>query len=279
MKSVVPNTSRAAQKKQVRPARQERQANDDLISFLNDGPPGAQVNKSRSMETTGSRATDNLGLGTMTPANRSSSQMSQSINESVTSHSGLLPKSVANDRSPLTNATSSRTAPVPKIPEGVAPARKQRRVKDPYAIDSDDEDEDVLTGLPQKESDDAMGLVDFLRSTAPPEDNAPSGPSRKRFASPPRNTRGSPDLIGTSSTAVGGPRPLHKPIPSNEEIKRDPGDQALPHFLKEDRQVRPRESYDSEPGMGGRKGRSGSKSSNAERGGMRGLFKRIGVNG
>ena len=283
VKSVVPNTSRAAGKKQLRPARMERQANDDLISFLNDGPPGAYVSKSRSMETTGSHAGEGLGLGTLSPANRSSSQMSQSINESINSHSGLLSKGAANaqpERSPLMNVTTQRTQGMPKVlgGEGGAPMRKQRRVKDPYAIDSDDEDEDVLTGLPQKdEPSDSMGLVDFLKSTAPPEDNLPNGPARSRMASPP----GSRGHMGTSSTAVGSPtvphRPVHKPIPSNEEIKRDPGDYALPHFLKEDRHLKPRESSDSESGL--RKGRPSSKSSEAGRGGMRGLFKKIGVNG
>ena len=293
VKAVVPNTSRLAQKKKMGGfSKPERQANDDLISFLNEGPPGAHVNKTRSMETTSSR--DNLGLGAISPNNRSSSQMSQSINESINSHSGLLAKHTAgpqamNDRSPMMNASTARQ-PVGGG-DGGLPMRKQRRNKDPYAIDTDDEDEDILTGLPPREEPtDAMGLVDFLRNTAPPEDNTPSGPG-SRGVSP----RGRPQM-GTSSTAKGGPgpRPLHKPIPSNEEIKRDPrSDLALPHFLKEDRTVKPRESYDSatgpatptapETGTGSGRKKRESRNSDAGRGGngggMRGLFKRIGVNG
>ncbi|KAL9089133.1 MAG: hypothetical protein Q9159_002693 [Coniocarpon cinnabarinum] len=293
VKSVVPNTSRKAPKKLMRPAKMEHQANDDLISFLREGPPGAQVNKSKSLETTASRANDGMGLGQLSPANRSSSQMSQSINESVASHSALLPK--ASERSPMMNAAVPRSGPpAPKTGDGSMPQRKQKRGKDPYAIESDDEDTDVLTGLPKKaDPSEAMSMADFLRSTAPPDDNQPSSlassatakrltspPGRNRLTSPPRGKRGSASPFGTQSTAVGGPAPgpgpkLHKTIPSNEEIKRDPGDLALPQFLKEDRQLRPRESYDNESPM--RKGRSSSK--DAGRAGMRGLFKRIGVNG
>ena len=168
------------------------------------------------------------------------------------------------------NTSASRTAPVPKMMEGGPPARKQRRNKDPYAIDMDDEDGDILTGLPPKdEPSDSMGLVDFLRNTAPPDDNMPSGPGN-RMASPPPGGR-----TGNQTAGSGGSRPLHKPIPSNEEIKRDPrSDQALPTFLKEERTVRPRQSYDSN-----HSGRKASRGGEGSRGGMRGLFKRIGVNG
>lgn len=63
--------------------------------------------------------------------------------------------------------------------DGGMPKKTRRRVKDPYAIDLDDEDEDddLLTALPgahgarpqrQEES-----LIDFLRNSAPPTDNSP----------------------------------------------------------------------------------------------------------
>ena len=269
MKAVVPNTSRLAQKKKTGSFRPERQANDDLINFLKEGPPGAHVTESRSMDT-------ETGLGAISPANRSSSQMSQSINESVNSHSALLSKhnvsSAPPERSAM-NTSASRTSPMPKPVDGGVSGKKRYRNKDPYAIDLEDEDEDILTSMPPKEEQsDTMGLVDFLKSTPPPEDNFPSGP-RNRVCSPPPSAP-----LGTSSTATGGPRPLHKPIPSNEEIKKDPrSDLALPHFLKEDRQVRPRQSYDSN--HSGRSGRKSGRSSEPGRGGMRGLFKRIGVNG
>lgn len=272
MRAVVPNTSRLAQKRKTGILRPERQANDDLISFLKEGPPGAHVTKTKSMETTNSRATD-MGLGAISPANRSSSQMSQSINESINSHSGLLSKHTGSSGQPeraTMNTSAPRTSAIPKAVEGGLPARKQRRHKDPYAIDSDDEDEDILTGLPPKdEPGNSMSLVDFLQTTPPPDDNFPSGP-KNRVGSP---TPKAP--MGTSSTASGGSRPLHKPIPSNEEIKKDPrSDLALPHFLKEDRQVRPRQSYDSN-----HSGRKSNRSAEPGRSGMRGLFKRIGVNG
>ena len=48
--------------------------------------------------------------------------------------------------------------------------KKQRRVKDPYAIPSDDEDEDILTALPRKGQNDE-NLIDFLKTTGPSDAN------------------------------------------------------------------------------------------------------------
>jgi len=59
-------------------------------------------------------------------------------------------------------------------PPGSGPIRKQRRIKDPYAIDSDDDDEDTLTALPNGRPTRAEeSLQDFLRNSEPPTQNAP----------------------------------------------------------------------------------------------------------
>jgi hypothetical protein len=59
-------------------------------------------------------------------------------------------------------------------PPGGGPVRKQRRIKDPYAIDSDDDDEDTLTALPNGRPVRAEeSLQDFLRNSEPPAQNAP----------------------------------------------------------------------------------------------------------
>jgi len=56
------------------------------------------------------------------------------------------------------------------------PKRKTRRVKDPYALDfSDDEeeDEDAAPRGPRRAAPKEESLADFLKSYAPPEDNSP----------------------------------------------------------------------------------------------------------
>ncbi|KAK0252017.1 hypothetical protein B0A54_08429 [Friedmanniomyces endolithicus] len=50
--------------------------------------------------------------------------------------------------------------------------RRQYRNKDPYAIDMEDDDQDLLTALP-KNSRQEESLVDFLNNNEPPKDNAP----------------------------------------------------------------------------------------------------------
>ncbi|KAK5112527.1 hypothetical protein LTR85_011219 [Meristemomyces frigidus] len=55
---------------------------------------------------------------------------------------------------------------------GAPPVRKRHRNKDPYAIDMDDEDDDLLTALPKNRRPEES-LMDFLNNTEPPTDNAP----------------------------------------------------------------------------------------------------------
>ncbi|KAF1989767.1 hypothetical protein K402DRAFT_442234 [Aulographum hederae CBS 113979] len=91
---------------------------------------------------------------------------------SSTSRSGNSTPSRSNLAPPPTN--NSLLAP----PDG-APIRKRRRVKDPYAIDTDDEEDDMLTALPSKPGSSSRqpegeSLMDFLRNTEPPVSNQPA---------------------------------------------------------------------------------------------------------
>lgn len=71
------------------------------------------------------------------------------------------------DMNPVGNSTLSPVEP------GATPVRKRHRNKDPYAIDTDDdEDGDLLTALPKNKRPEES-LMDFLNNTEPPKDNAP----------------------------------------------------------------------------------------------------------
>lgn len=76
-----------------------------------------------------------------------------------------------NQQKKVNGATPDRSAVARKAPppQGDAmPARKQRRVRDPYAIDdSDDDFTDDQTPAQAKRTQDES-LIDFLRNTAPP---------------------------------------------------------------------------------------------------------------
>ncbi|EMC92364.1 hypothetical protein BAUCODRAFT_27660 [Baudoinia panamericana UAMH 10762] len=57
------------------------------------------------------------------------------------------------------------------MPQGMPPRRRHRN-KDPYAIDLDDDDNDLLTALPMGKRQEET-LSDFLKNAEPPETNAP----------------------------------------------------------------------------------------------------------
>lgn len=247
-----------------RTARLERQANEELITFLNAGPPGAQVSKKRSVETTYSKSEYPM---TVSSANRSSSQTSQSYQDSINSHSALVNKMPTNgqkqsdQRTPGSTPSNRATAGNKGAGEG-PPTRKQRRVKDPYAIESDDESEDILTGLPQHGEQGGESLMDFLRN---------SGPESKLAAA----ARQQP--LGTSSTASGGPYSnKHVPIAANRDLAAQGGQPtstsspALPEFLRDSRTSSSRTSVDE----GSRKGISRAIRSSESKGGMKSFFMR-----
>lgn len=80
--------------------------------------------------------------------------------------------------------------------------RMRRRVKDPYAIDSDeeDEDDDMLTALPSSRPGRMEeSLIDFLRNTEPPDGNSSSSSSAPLPL---------PFLIGPGAPNGGGPMRL-----------------------------------------------------------------------
>jgi hypothetical protein len=145
---------------------------DDLIDFIREGPPSAHgLGEHRIPRTVApfrstADSADLKELGsfihsgtTSTSITSKNSRLSLGAN-TVNSNSSLL----QNGRA----APSSSGSAMPPI------VRKSRRVKDPYAIDSDDED-DYLTSLPSARShQQEESLADFLKNSEPPKANAPA---------------------------------------------------------------------------------------------------------
>jgi hypothetical protein len=155
-------------KLQARSAETNGSPTSDLIDFIREGPPmpaGAhriprtvapfrntidsddlQIDNTSSAASTGNGTTPNKSLS------------------SLGSRTGLLDSANQN------KATASGSAMAFEDPQ--PPARKQRRVPDPYAID-DDDDDDLLEELLELEENpkpkrDEESLMDFLRNAPPP---------------------------------------------------------------------------------------------------------------
>ena len=189
-----------------------------LADFIREGPP-RKAGEHRIPRTVAPFRTtmdsDDLN-GLMSPVDRDqpgrisasstrdSSTISQSVQSSVNSHTALLDRSKnakqgagtigVRTKPSMTSSSSQSTA------KDAAPKRKQRRVRDPYAIDdSDDDIEDVATLKPNREEE---SLIDFLRNTAPqpsmtaqPVLPSTSSPSQKRVLQKKNSSYGIIDRI------------------------------------------------------------------------------------
>ncbi|KAF2493469.1 hypothetical protein BU16DRAFT_80698 [Lophium mytilinum] len=158
--------------------------NTDLIDFIRQGPPAAAGGEHRIPRTVApfrstvdsdefsrmlnDRSPDNSHVDSSF-GSQVSNTSKQSTLASTNSRTGLL--ATPNVVQPAYSDTpqflaGSQANPEPQV------VRKRRRVKDPYAIDTDDEDEDLLTALP-KSGRREESLIDFLRNTEPPTQNEP----------------------------------------------------------------------------------------------------------
>ncbi|KAE8158785.1 hypothetical protein BDV40DRAFT_274895 [Aspergillus tamarii] len=142
----------------------------ELIDFIREGPPTAGARRipravAPFRDTMDSDELNSLETG-LSENNAPSVTSTQdgSMLTSVGSRTGLLD---TGNRTTLHPAAAQHipTAPV----DDPRPVRKQRRVPDPYAIDSDDDEDldELLDGPKPKREEES--LIDFLRNVPPPE--------------------------------------------------------------------------------------------------------------
>ncbi|KAF2020954.1 hypothetical protein BU24DRAFT_416616 [Aaosphaeria arxii CBS 175.79] len=159
----------------------QRSGNDDLIDFIRQGPPGANNGQPRIPRSVApfrttvdsdqfDRMLDDGGNIESAYGSQVSTNSKHSAQTS-NSRTGLLPApsvvqpAYSNTPQKLTGNMSN---PEPQI------QRTRRRIKDPYAIDlSDDEDDDLLTALPASGQRKEESLMDFLNSMEPPKSADP----------------------------------------------------------------------------------------------------------
>ena len=199
---------RTASKLQAREATiTNNNATADLADFLRsgpdglDGPRGGQRSGAHVQPATTSNNYVNgrqaVGSGTSVASTQDSFAPSKMTQSSTNSRTGLLDTSNrAQPSSP--GAGRNTSAPSPRsIEQSPAQARKQRRVRDPYPIESDDDENDSTLLPPEREEE---SLSDFLRNYTPPPAAA---------ALPPP--------IGIS----GAPHPAKQSVPLKERIQRN----------------------------------------------------------
>lgn len=161
----------------------------ELIDFIREGPPRdphaedpriprriAPFRTTMDSDRMSSSANGKAGDSHLVDPRESNSttisadKPTPSVNSSINSSSGLLNHAAPPKKTPV--------APNPMDfgEEDMMPKRKTRRVRDPYAIDFSDEEDDDIEDLqprrPQPIKEES--LADFLRNVPPPVENAPT---------------------------------------------------------------------------------------------------------
>ena len=184
--------------------------NSELIDFIREGPPRIDGSHRIPRTVAPFRTTmDSDELNTLAPSHSSGGRHSESSNQdgsivtksTVTSRTGLMESTNRRTSNYVSNTNQpSSQAAKNGVHEREGPQRKQRRVRDPYAIDldSDDEMDDAFSPPPRFEEE---SLIDFLRNSSPPNQNSPQ-----------------PLLLSSSNKHIAAQSQLNsakKPAPSN----------------------------------------------------------------
>ncbi|KAI6782081.1 uncharacterized protein J7T54_003500 [Emericellopsis cladophorae] len=199
---------------------EEKEDSGDLVDFLRQGPPSTRSNARGPKH--GGAPLQTASIPEARNSQASTTITERSIQSSANSNTALL----RNKPSPAQHKKMFDEE------EDMIPKRKQRRVRDPYAIDFSDEeeDDDDLLGTPQPSArkppaKKEESLAEFLRNYEPPPEPAPApvvadkGPKKK--ASAPslmgRLTRGQfgRDRSDSGSAKDNG-RAASKPTPAPE---------------------------------------------------------------
>lgn len=201
-------------------------ASSDLIDFIREGPPRAKGDGMHRIPRTVApfRTTmdsDELNSIGPTPQDLAGSASGWSnqndsvvTKSSANSRTGLIDMTnrTAHDPSNSSNIGASRLTK-PNTAEPTQPRRKERRVRDPYAVDNGSDGEiDEGVGRPPEYEEES--LVDFLRNTSPP---------------PESQFQPHPLLLSKNYMAAQGINVLKKPVHGGfrERLKRNASTNSL----------------------------------------------------
>jgi hypothetical protein len=192
---------------------QSRNGSSDLIDFIRQGPPGANSNRIPQniapWDTTG--APEPSG-GKAVDASIPDIRYSQASTHGTESSMPSIHSSINSNTALLKN--KGQSAPTNKMfdDDDMMPKRKTRRVKDPYAIDfsdEDEEDDEVLLATPKPPIKKEESLAEFLMNCEPPPEPVSVPISEKM----PKKKASAPSLMGRftrkesqSNTAPASPK-------------------------------------------------------------------------
>ncbi|RDW62861.1 hypothetical protein BP5796_11163 [Coleophoma crateriformis] len=157
----------------------------ELIDFIRQGPPSTGGGDHRIPRTVApfrntmdsdqmSGAVGGKAIDAALPGPRHS-QVSTNLSNDPSMQSNT---SSVSSQSPLVSANKAASSPANKRnefdAEDMMPKRKTRRVKDPYAIDFSDEEDELQVAVSRKPKPiKEESLADFLRNVPPPPENDP----------------------------------------------------------------------------------------------------------
>ncbi|MCJ1415237.1 hypothetical protein MMC32_001568 [Xylographa parallela] len=203
----------------------------DLIDFIRQGPPGERTEGNHriprtvapfrnTMDSDEIRNLNGKAKDTNSLASTQDSSFTKSLHSSVNSRTGLLDSS-SRQTPKAYNQPAAEKRPA-RYEDPVQPVRKQRRVRDPYAIDSDsDGDDESHTPKPQQKEE---SLLDFLNSVPPPQASNSPPPidvSRSTARKNSTSVRSRFTRSSSSSTAIKQPPTKSLPLKSASIINPD----------------------------------------------------------
>lgn len=208
----------------------------ELIDFIREGPPTPGSHRiSRSVAPfRNTMDSDDMNNSTVRES-RTSTPDEPAAGKSLTSFgTGAKASSTrGNAQKEPTPAPAPAPALAPKTDDFDAPmpARKQRRVPDPYAIDDDDDEElEELLGLQEKPKREEESLIDFLRNaTPPPQDPTPPSPittNTKATAKSSSSTGMRARFLRSASEKMPASKPSKSSLRSTQTDPRSNGGQS-----------------------------------------------------
>ncbi|KAL6415021.1 hypothetical protein AUP68_01562 [Ilyonectria robusta] len=205
-----------------------RTGNSDLIDFIRQGPPGASNNRiprtvAPFRDTLDSDEMSGAVGGKAVDATIPDIRYSQASTHATDTSMPSIHSSVNSHTALLKNKGGSGPASKMFDDEDMMPKRKTRRVKDPYAIDfSDEDDDDDFISTPKPLVKKEESLAEFLKNYDPPPEPVAPPISHKM----PKKKASAPSLIGrftrSSSNAHSSNAP-HSPVVDSRSLSSRSG--------------------------------------------------------